>query len=440
MSITRNLGTGGRQVHGSTHAGVPGPRRPCSGDSVLAAGKVGASAGVTNTRLDFLDGIRGLAAFYVLLHHVWLTSYSSIAADPRCRLCLDSPAWASWLTWGHVAVSIFFVVSGFSLALGAVRSGDRLPDSYADYLLRRGYRILPPYWAALAISCLVIVLVTGEYSGATVNLKAVVVHAALVQNVIDSPKPNGAFWSIAIEWQIYFVLPVLLLMLRRLGRVGMLVALTACASLLYLAGSDIERLSRLTGVDALWLVPFEKLLHLGPQFLALFAFGVVAAHVSFARRPNSRESFAVGLALLAGTAVLFRTLSTAYIDSHYFWIDIAVGATTASLCASFAQRPSGWMARALGSRWLRWLGQSSYSLYLVHVPVLEAIYFTSIAPLSLERNERFLVLCALVVPAALLFSRLFWHVFERPFMSRRSFVRWREQLARARMRFPIVRG
>ncbi len=385
-----------------------------------------------DTRLDFLDGIRGLAAFYVLLHHIWLTAYAQDRADPGCRLCRDSPAWASWLSWGHLAVSVFFVVSGFSLALAAVRSGDRLPGSYADYLLRRAYRILPPYWAALALSCLVIVLVTGGKSGVLVDAKAVVVHAALVQNVIDSAKPNGAFWSIAIEWQIYFVLPVLLLMLRRLGRGGMVATLVVGVSLLFLAASDLQRLSGLTGLDVRWLSVFGKLLHFGPQFLAVFAFGVVAAQVSVARRLRGPSPLTLGVVLMTFTVILVCSWTTAYIESHYVWIDLIAGGAAASLCAFIARRPSGSVARVLGTRWTRWLGESSYSLYLIHVPVLEAISFASIGRLSsFDGNERFLVLCALVVPSALLCSRVFWRVFERPFTSRGSYLRWRGKLSAA---------
>ena len=88
------------------------------------------------------------------------------------------------------------------------------------------------------------------------------VHGLLLQDAVGSANPNGAFWSIAVEWQIYFVFPLILLLGRRTS-IGTAVSLTAVAVLLAHAAASFGG-------------PLDKIDGLTPQFLALFALGVFA--------------------------------------------------------------------------------------------------------------------------------------------------------------------
>src|SRR5437660_75394 len=95
-------------------------------------------------RLDFLDGIRGLAALYVALFHV---SYARQSLPEPARHLTD------WLQFGHYAVGVFIVLSGYCLMLPVARSADgRLRGGVGSYLRRRAWRILPPYYAALVLA------------------------------------------------------------------------------------------------------------------------------------------------------------------------------------------------------------------------------------------------------------------------------------------------
>ena len=234
--------------------------------------------------LSFLDGIRGLASLYVLLHHVWLASYPRQAGGSVCGICLDAPDWSNWLKFGHLAVAVFIVVSGFSLALSAVRHGDQLPEGYVEYMRRRAFRILPPYWIALVLSCFV-VLFTGQYTGIVIDARAVAVHGLLLNNLIDSAKPNGTFWSIAVEWQIYFVFPLLLLLCRRFGASAMVLATCFCVVVSYLLGSHHAWIAaRCSSAGQPEASSEASASHAAVS--RVFALGVLAAHATALRTPN----------------------------------------------------------------------------------------------------------------------------------------------------------
>src|SRR5258708_40112679 len=97
-------------------------------------------------RFDYLDGLRGAAALYVVLYHVYLElalsgEWNRLPAFVRYS--------AGWLQFCHVSVGVFIVLSGFCLMLPVARSSDRqLPGGLGQYFVRRARRILPPYYAA----------------------------------------------------------------------------------------------------------------------------------------------------------------------------------------------------------------------------------------------------------------------------------------------------
>lgn len=349
-------------------------------------------------RVGFLDGIRGLAALYVVLHHIWLSVWHDFPHN-------DGPTWTGWLVFGHLAVAVFIVVSGFSLGMGPSRNGDRLPG-LRTFLRRRAWRILPPYWAALLFSALVYGVVTGATTGHVITARSMGVHALLLQDVVSSPTPNGAFWSIAVEWQIYFLFPLVLLAVRWRGR---WVALgLACATVV---------LAQFAGIVSPAL---HSLQNLTPQFFAMFVMGVVAARA--VREPRSRRTalLPAGAAIWAVLAVAAGVVGSVRVVQQYFWVDLVAGAGTALVLAGLCDTGPIRARTVLGSAPLRRLGQFSYSSYLVHLPILWLVDHFLLAPAGMPPTAHFLALLALCVPCVLAGSYAFHLVFERPFMRHRS--------------------
>src|SRR4051812_15926990 len=188
-------------------------------------------------RLAGLDGVRGLAALFVVVNHIFLRTFPGYPAD-------HAPLWAAWFIYGRFAVVVFIVLSGFSLALSPARRGWRL-DGVGRFALRRARRILPAYWAALAFSLAVAWLVVAPPGQAVPGTKSVLVNGLLVQNLVGAPSPNRSFWSMAVEVQLYVAFPLLLLMVRRFGAMAMVGAVTLVVAGVGIVGPHVSGLDTL---------------------------------------------------------------------------------------------------------------------------------------------------------------------------------------------------
>ncbi len=396
---------------------APGSARPATETSVSQARP---SKFPVSKRLIGLDGIRGLAALFVMLHHCWLLSFPGY---PRAT----GPAWSNWLIYGHFAVVIFIVLSGFSLAVSPARHGWAL-GGRARFAHRRAWRILPPYWAALIISLLIAWFVTPQPGVAPPNAKSVVIYGLLLQDVFGAHSPNGAFWSIAIEAQLYIVFPLLLIVVRRWGSIVMLTAMTLIVASI--------------GVLAPRVSLVDMLMRFTPQFAALFALGVVAAGILRATDLRGGERLRrvpwgwLSLALVIPPAVLIVVQGSEWVVANFFWVDLARGPAFGALLAAIAlggPKPVVWL---LDTPPVRSLGSFSYSLYLIHAPIVVVISAKVVQPWVSSGVSRFLLMLLIGAPLAVLGARLFAAAFELPFTRHRT---WPELRAAMEARVPALR-
>jgi peptidoglycan/LPS O-acetylase OafA/YrhL len=375
--------------------------------------------------LAFLDGIRGLTAFYVVLFHV--------LGEGRVELSLTNPFWGLF-SLGHEAVVVFIVLSGVVLTLPVCRSPElKLPGDLTGFIGRRARRILPAYYASLFVLPLFFVAIellkplSGEASDwgqlADRYLNAdMLSHIFLVHNVSSAwiGSFNPVLWSLTTEWWIYFVFALLLLPVWR--RLGLVQALVLCVVLSLVPAALLA-----LRMPTLWGAP-----HL------LGAFGVGMGTAVLMSSPERRQQIlrnraAVG-GLVIALALLFWLVAVAAPDvrgrPHTIWITdfIVAGicATFILLMASVAMSSSGRvglsgaLSRLLESRPLAVLGSFSYSLYLTHLVVWAMIGITlgltparRIVDLSLDSTPaRMLV----VIPVLLLGAYVFYLIFEKPFL------------------------
>lgn len=360
-------------------------------------------------RLHWLDGARGIAAFYVVLHHVYLTTYGGFPAS-------NGPWFVGWLLYGHLAVAAFIVISGFSLTISLTSNGLRTKNGDWAFLVRRFWRIVPPYWFALALaSALVLSGLITTPSGQPLQVRDIIIHALLLQDTFANVPPNGVFWSIAVEWHIYFLFPLLLWGFRRFGAMPT-VALTA----LVVISQNV--LAQHVGFVAL----FDRFT---PQFLLLFVFGMVAA-VYFRHPRFSYYAALLSLAITVGLAVGIPVIDSPAIVANYFSVDIIFGL---AVMGAFMAVASGNFRALRGA--LSWapivaVGEFAFSLYLVHAPILSLVSGLLIQPNGWTGGTAFWVMLAVGTPLAVVASYVFFLLFERPFLRVRTWSDFAQGFAR----------
>jgi peptidoglycan/LPS O-acetylase OafA/YrhL len=351
-------------------------------------------------RLAGLDGIRGLAALYVVINHVFLRAFPGYPVD-------HAPFWAGWFIYGRFAVVVFIVLSGFSLALSPACHGWRL-DGIAQFARRRARRILPAYWAALVFSLAVAWLIVSQPGHGMPDAKSVLVNGLLVQNIVGAHSPNAAFWSMAVEAQLYLVFPLLLLIVLRRGAIAMLAAVTLVVVAVGIFGPHVPRVDTFVIQSA-------------PDLAALFAVGILAAGIVGAS--TARRSWPWHWLALAAAAPVAATIwwqGSVWTLDHLFWVDLALGPAVACLLAGVATGRPASLVRLLDSRPIHSLGLSSYSLYLTHAPIVVIVYEKLVAGRVAQGVPAFLVTLAIALPLTIGFARVFASVFETPFQRRRT--------------------
>jgi peptidoglycan/LPS O-acetylase OafA/YrhL len=371
-------------------------------------------------RLGYLDGMRAAASLYVVVFH-------AVIGFPRGEL---TGAWRLLkraAAFGHEAVAVFIVLSGYCLMLPIVRPERALvPFRASEFMLRRAFRILPPYYAAVALSLVLLagIDVLGTPGTGTIwddslpgfGLAPIGSHLVLVHNWIPNLafQINGPLWSVATEWQIYFFFPWLLLpMWRRFG---------APAALL---------VSLVLGYAPLAWAP--RAAHTAiPWYLALFCLGMSAAGLVHAGRPGERrlrERLPWGrltFGLWAAAAVGGWLFGTVWFRSKPL-TDLLLGFATATFLVYAGVRDGATHVSMawLGSRPAVALGQMSYSLYLTHLPVVALCHF-ALVPLGLSAGVHALALLTFSVPLSLLVAHGFYLAVERRFVGRAASFRRRE--------------
>jgi peptidoglycan/LPS O-acetylase OafA/YrhL len=238
--------------------------------------------------------------------------------------------------------------------------------------------------------------------------KSVVVNGLLAQNLVGAPSPNRAFWSMALEAQLYILFPLLLLMVRRWGAILMLATVTFVVAAVGIFGPHIPR------VDTF-------VIQSPPDLAALFALGILTAGIIGASR--ARRSWPWGWLALAAAAPVVATIGwqgSVWTLDHLFWVDLALGPAVACLLAALATGGGAPLLRLLDTRPIRNLGSCSYSLYLTHAPIVVIVYESIVAGRVHQGVPAFVVTLALALPLTIVFARIFASVFEIPFLRRRS--------------------
>jgi peptidoglycan/LPS O-acetylase OafA/YrhL len=324
--------------------------------------------GLRGTRAsDHLDMVRGLAAVAVLVYHV------------RYRFFLDfgdvtergplAGAWYVLTAFGHDAVMVFFVVSGFLVGSATIRDCRSGQWSWRDYLTARCVRL----YVVLVPGLLVTMLwdwiglrwfgQSAIYTGATqwyrhdyfdvaarTGVGTLLANAAFLQGIF-SPTfgSNDALWSLAFEFWYYVAFPLL--------AIGVLSRLALTTRLLYLLASAVV----LYGIGGTMTSYF-------PIWLLGAGIGMLPSSAAFTRYP--RRWAVVAGAVFAMWLFLSHTSTLRIAVGHSLWaLDSCTGVVFGIWLYTFLHDRRASDSGTYG-RVARRLANSSYTLYVVHLPLL----------------------------------------------------------------------
>ena len=360
--------------------------------------------------LEYLDGVRGLAALYVVAFHIRVYYLDTSPAVLR----LTSP-----LGFGSHAVAVFIVLSGFCLMLPVVRSSDgSLRGGAKRFFLGRARRILPTYYFAVAFTLLLIALFIGHKTGSPwddsvpVTKAGLLSHLLLLQDIGHATwnQISPPLWSISVEWRIYFCFPLLVLCRRRFGPWLTTAFSFFIAYSLVFAFLHVPVLSRFN----------SEYNGVSPQYLGLFTLGMLACELAFSEQPALSslrrrlpwDALAAGAFLLLVAASLRIPLTLEGRPR----LDFFAGLFAA--CLLVAASRGGVLQRALSGRPLVFTGSFAYSLYLIHFPLVQMEWLYVIRPLHLGPAFSLALHWLLGIPLCVLAAYGFHLAFERPFMSK----------------------
>jgi peptidoglycan/LPS O-acetylase OafA/YrhL len=342
--------------------------------------------------INYIEGMRGfLGLFVVLAHFRFLLDRPDYMNGPTATLI---PGKLMWLAYCGSLVTVFIVISGFVLTIPVVLRGSM--GGFWKFMQRRARRMIPPYYAAIALAVPLYVWelnLEGQHASIKGVASQVVTHLLFIHNLSWNTLEglDGAMWSIAIEWQAYIVFALCLLPIAlRFGTIASIVV--------GLAVGLVPTLLAATGHHVSYGLLFAHFWYFG-----IFAIGSAAAFVAFGKRGYERLQNATVWKCIAAACVIWYVAVIPHpveqIMRSTIFNDLPVGIGVASWFIAF--KP------------FIFLGTFSYTLYLVHQPIVTVVMLEAQRLAPAERIWVPVVAFPLIVAFAYGFARL----FEFPFLS-----------------------
>jgi peptidoglycan/LPS O-acetylase OafA/YrhL len=309
---------------------------------------------------------------------------------------------------GHLAVNVFFVLSGYWITLMWNRKYRYTNRPYVTFIISRAWRILPIFWLMNILAIIVGIRITH-----VVAFPPFAIFSGLALLGYASLNGPGTYlvpaWSLDIEIQYYLLAPLLL-------------------SLLFLAKRTTSSLLLIVAIASVALVVRSQLQgQLGPfmtvfSYLGFFVAGM--AHSIWDITPSNKFAAASGLGAIAIIVILlvFPQLRGIVMQKQ-------LGPMTdyneiGSVLMGFLLVPYAmWTVRRPSDQFDKPMGDMSYILYLFHWPVV-GIYGYYVADLPPVQK---LIFALLAVTVMAMGTTLIWRYFDRPIDA------WRDRFIRKRL-------
>ncbi len=366
-----------------------------------------------------LDGLRAFAAFSVFIVHFQQFTNADFSFG-----ILDI---TRWMINGNTGVALFFTLSGFLLAIPYWKGlyTDDFPN-ISRYLKRRAVRIIPLYYL-----CFIGLLALKGFSGPDATFNNVISHLLFLHNLKDGQvmSLNPPFWTLAVEFQFYLVLPIIFLLLKNLTyRVAQLALFTFIIFWFFTLNATLEWMT--TSIS--WPIEFPLIWPFGvyassatspaityslASHLPHFLLGTLLASQHI--KHNLKKKYLLyDFTVLVISLIIFLILSTP-LDDHlqvgfgrYNFPYIPVLLAILVFCVPLSR----YVSQMLDVKPVRALGVISYGIYIFHYPIQKAfkILFESF---SFSVSQNWLLYGFLTFGVTIALSSLSYRFFERPVMN-----------------------
>jgi peptidoglycan/LPS O-acetylase OafA/YrhL len=344
--------------------------------------------------------LRGFAAMWVLLSHLLLVSGINIPI----------------LSWGGQAVELFVILSGFVITLLCLTK----QESYPVYIFRRFVRLYPLFLVALALGMLTSHLY-GPAIGENPFLKEdaqsfllraanesryfwqhLLAHLTMLHGAVpDTLLPqtvftfSGPLWSISLEWQFYLIAPFLIVALNWYKQPYWWVFLMC--GVIVLLRVLANRYWPDAGAPAFL-----------PLRLEFFALGIFCA-IGWERVKTT--DWKILLLWMIGLTVLFVKFMHAGTFPILLWLAVYMAAALGNRYR-ITQLTNDWLKIAPA----QWIGQRSYGLYVLHMPLVLAMTYFVLLPLSQYTGQYGMFALSLftVIPLVLVLAAFCYRYIETP--------------------------
>lgn len=349
---------------------------------------------MNNNRIDSLDSLRGIASMIVVFFHClisipifYLANYKDQYSNVMVKFFSISPLHTFWA--GNEAVLLFFILSGFVLSLPFLNN--KAP-SYLTYVIKRFFRIYVPYIVVMFISIGVMLVVSNfEHIGTMseaynnrwnhpVTLKAILAYILMIN--YDITNVNGVVWTLFHEMRISLIFPFLMLIISRFNWIkGLLISLgiTMFMFTLFSLWSNLAT----DGLYSSFIYSCRESVY----YTTFFIFGAIFAKCR-------KEIISYVFSLNSIWKYLLLLISLLFINNK--WTFSILSYKNATLIDFFScigililfslVLSSKRLERFLTMKLLVFLGRVSYSLYLIHIPILMivSIYLSKIISINLS--------------------------------------------------------
>ncbi|MBV4537356.1 acyltransferase family protein [Pseudomonas urmiensis] len=315
--------------------------------------KHGSAGSINNNRFAYIDGLRGIAAVVVVVTHFWRTTPSSNGIS----FLFDGRA-----NYGPIGVQIFFCITGF-LFFGQIIAKKGV-FSWSTFYRSRVRRILPAYLAFYALG-IITVLAYGDITKASTEQIPSLADmlffgfAGKGEGKMFASVPLdlvfGVIWTLKYEIIFYITLPFITYLVARTG-IG-------------------------AGLSIMFAAVGYELASTGTTFAGYFLTGGIAYILAQKTKPSTATKFLCGLCILSLIYYLITSNYQQYGVKHFIVSSSLFLLIT--LC-----KPT-----ILESKPLRYLGEISYSIYLLHAPllILNRVLFANILNIGTQEPQNYIL-------------------------------------------------